>query len=69
MRILFIRQNFPGQFRHFFLAHATRNDELIPFANRNLEPYRSFHTIMRALPEMFRQRLMARVLIVGGVTR
>ena len=44
----------------------TRNDEVITFVNRNLEPYRGYHVFMRALPEILRQRPQARVLIVGG---
>ncbi|RXK88450.1 glycosyltransferase [Chlorobaculum sp. 24CR] len=47
-------------------AALTRNDEVITFVNRNLEPYRGFHIFMRALPELLRQRPEARVLIVGG---
>lgn len=41
-------------------------DEVITFVNRNLEPYRGYHSFMRALPEVLRQRPNARVLIVGG---
>lgn len=44
----------------------TRNDEVITFVNRNLEPYRGFHIFMRALPDLLRQRPNAKVLIVGG---
>lgn len=44
----------------------TRDDEVITFVNRNLEPYRGCHIFMRALPELLRRRPNARVLIVGG---
>ena len=44
----------------------TRQDEVITFVNRNLEPYRGYHIFMRALPEILRRRPNARVLIVGG---
>ena len=44
----------------------TRQDEVITFVNRNLEPYRGYHTFMRALPEILKRRPNARVLIVGG---
>ena len=40
-------------------------DEVITFVNRNLEPYRGFHSFMRALPEILRRRPKARCLIVG----
>lgn len=44
----------------------TRQDEVITFVNRNLEPYRGYHIFMRALPELLQRRPQARVLIVGG---
>ncbi len=44
----------------------TRNDEVITFVNRNLEPYRGYHIFMRALPQILKERPKARVLIVGG---
>ncbi len=43
-----------------------KGDEVITFVNRNLEPYRGYHTFMRALPRILSERPHARVLIVGG---
>lgn len=45
---------------------VTKQQELITFVNRNLEPYRGYHIFMRALPELLRSRPQARILIVGG---
>ncbi|WEN13778.1 glycosyltransferase family 4 protein [Rhodanobacter sp. AS-Z3] len=44
----------------------TRQNEVITFVSRNLEPYRGFHTFMRALPELLDARPAAHVIIVGG---
>lgn len=41
-------------------------DEVLTFVNRNLEPYRGYHIIMRALPEIMRARPNAQVVLVGG---
>jgi glycosyltransferase involved in cell wall biosynthesis len=47
-------------------VRLTRQDEVITFVNRNLEPYRGYHIFMRALPAILRARPKARVLIVGA---
>lgn len=44
----------------------TRDDEVITFVNRNLEPYRGYHIFMRALPRLLKERPNARILITGG---
>ncbi len=44
----------------------TAKQEIITFVNRNLEPYRGFHTFMRAVPDILKQRPDAIILIVGG---
>ena len=44
----------------------SRDDEVLTFVSRNLEPYRGYHLFMRALPEVLRLRPHAQVLIVGG---
>ena len=43
----------------------TRDDEIITFVNRNLEPYRGFHVFMRALPQLLRRRPKVQVIVVG----
>ena len=44
----------------------SKNDEVITFVNRNLEPYRGYHSFMRALPALLQARPNTRILIVGG---
>lgn len=44
----------------------SREDEVITFVNRNLEPYRGYHVFMRALPALLKERPNAQVLVVGG---
>lgn len=44
----------------------SRDDEVVTFVSRSLEPYRGYHTFMRALPELLRQRPQAQILIIGG---
>ena len=44
----------------------SRDDEVVTFVNRNLEPYRGYHVFMRTLPEILRRRPRAQVVLVGG---
>ena len=44
----------------------TPQDEVLTFVNRNLEPYRGYHSFMRALPAVMHARRQAQVVIVGG---
>lgn len=60
----------PNPEAHITLARdklkLTRDDEVITYVARNLEPYRGFHIFMRALPQLLKERPNARVLLIGG---
>jgi len=59
----------PNQMASFHLPSGlkvSRSDEVITFANRNLEPYRGYHVFMRMLPQLLKDRPNAQVVIVGG---
>jgi glycosyltransferase involved in cell wall biosynthesis len=42
------------------------NEKLITYVARDLEPYRGFHVMMRAVPRLLRAHKDARVVMVGG---
>ena len=44
----------------------SRKDEVITYVARSLEPYRGFHSFMRALPEIQRRRPRAQAVILGN---
>ena len=41
-------------------------DTLVTFVSRDLEPYRGFHTMLRAIPRLHRYRTDLKVVLVGG---
>jgi glycosyltransferase involved in cell wall biosynthesis len=45
---------------------VTPSDRLVTYVVRNLEPYRGFHVMMRALPDLLRARPDVKVVLVGG---
>ncbi len=47
-------------------VELTHDSEIITFVNRNLEPFRGYHSFMRSLPQILNKRPNARVLIIGG---
>jgi glycosyltransferase involved in cell wall biosynthesis len=44
----------------------SREDQVLTYSARNLEPYRGFHIFMRVLPAVLERCPKARVIIVGG---
>jgi len=59
----------PNPWARLYLAGGLSlgaGDTIVTFCARSLEPYRGFHTFMRALPRILQRLPRARVLIVGG---
>ena len=44
----------------------SKDNKIITFVNRNLEPYRGYHSFMRSLPKIHEKHPDAYVLIIGG---
>jgi glycosyltransferase involved in cell wall biosynthesis len=59
----------PAEFRLPDGRTLRREDEVVTFVSRNLEPYRGFDVLMRALPQILARRPHARVVLVGGEER
>lgn len=56
-----------AEFRHASLPKPLRSgDEVVTYVARGLEPYRGFHTFMRALPAVLAARPTARICIAGS---
>ena len=43
-----------------------KNDKLVTYVSRDLEPYRGVHTMIRALPHLLRARKNLKVVMLGG---
>jgi len=61
-----VRPNLDAKFDLSGVGTLSKNDEIITFVSRELEPYRGYHIFMRSLKELLKKRPNARVLIVGG---
>ncbi len=44
----------------------TKQDEVVSYSARNLEPYRGFHVLMRAVSEINKRRPNCHIIITGG---
>jgi glycosyltransferase involved in cell wall biosynthesis len=44
----------------------SRDDEVVTYFARGMEPMRGFHVLMRAIPEILRRRPRAHIVLVGG---
>jgi len=59
----------PDRSISFYINEKIKIDnqsEIITFVNRNLEPYRGYHSFMRSISSVLNSRKNTRVLIIGG---
>ena len=59
----------PDAFRQDFVLGdlvIRPHEKLVTYVSRDLEPYRGFHVVMRALPRILQARPDARIVLVGG---
>lgn len=50
----------------FSKLHVAPGQKLLTYVSRDLEPYRGYHILMRALPRLLRERPDLQVALVGG---
>jgi glycosyltransferase involved in cell wall biosynthesis len=58
----------PNPNAHFTLPNGItlrQGDEVLTFVSRSLEPYRGFHTFIRALPRILQERSQCQIIVVG----
>jgi glycosyltransferase involved in cell wall biosynthesis len=62
------KPNAQARRRNLTIGGATirPSDKLVTFVSRDLEPYRGFHVMMRAVPHLLRARKDIRVVLVGA---
>lgn len=61
-----VKPDAKARFRLADGRELTRDDEVLTYVARNLEPYRGFPSFMRALPKILAARPDAQVVICGG---
>ena len=61
-----VRPNRAAEFKLPEGAMLTREDEVVTYVARNLEPYRGFPSFIRALPALLAARPNAQIVVVGG---
>ena len=49
-------------------TRLTKQDKVVTFVNRRLEPYRGFHTFMRSIPHIQRKNPGTHIVIIGSQT-